>query len=46
MTATAKKIKTVASVFELPQKLGILHMEYEPPRREWCINDGCLHEGG
>jgi len=45
MTATAKKIKTVASVFELPQKLGILHMEYEPPRREWCTNEGCLYEG-
>jgi len=20
-------------------------MEYEPPPREWCINDGCLYEG-
>jgi hypothetical protein len=29
---TAKKVKTVASVFEPPQKLGILqHVEYEPP---------------
>jgi hypothetical protein len=46
MTATAKKIKTVASVFELPQKLGILqYVEYEPPPREWCTNDGCLYEG-
>jgi len=46
MTATAKKIKTTAAVFELPQKLGILqYVEYEPPRREWCTNDGCLYEG-
>ena len=46
MTATAKKIKTTASVFELPQKLGILqYVEYEPPPREWCTNDGCLYEG-
>jgi hypothetical protein len=29
MTATAKKIKTTASVFELPQKLGVLqYVEY------------------
>jgi hypothetical protein len=42
---TAKKIKTVAAVFELPQKLGILqYVEYEPPPREWCVN-GCLYEG-
>jgi hypothetical protein len=46
MTTTAKKIKTVASVFELPQRLGILQcVEYEPPPREWCTNDGCLYEG-
>jgi len=46
MTATAKKVKTTAAVFELPQKLGILqYVEYEPPPREWCINDGCLYEG-
>jgi len=46
MTATAKKIKTTASVFKLPQKLGILqYVEYEPPRQEWCTNDGCLYEG-
>jgi hypothetical protein len=46
MTAAAKKIKTAASVFELPQKLGVLqYVEYEPPRREWCTNDGCLYEG-
>ncbi len=42
---TAKKIKTTAAVFELPQKFGILqYVEYEPPPREWCIN-GCLYEG-
>jgi hypothetical protein len=46
MTATAKKIKTTAAVFELPQKLGILqYVEYEPPPKEWCTNDGCLYEG-
>jgi hypothetical protein len=45
MTATAKKIKTVAVVFELPQRLGVLqYVEYEPPPREWCVN-GCLYEG-
>jgi hypothetical protein len=43
---TAKKVKTTASVFELPQKLGILqYMEYEPPPREWCTSEGCLYEG-
>jgi hypothetical protein len=46
MTTAAKKIRTVASVFELPQKLGILqYVEYEPPPREWCAGDGCLYEG-
>jgi hypothetical protein len=45
MTEAAKKIKTTAAVFELPQKLGILqYVEYEPPPREWCT-DGCLYEG-
>ncbi len=45
MTTAAKKIKTTAAVFELPQKLGILqYVEYEPPPREWYIN-GCLYEG-
>jgi len=45
MTETAKKIKTTAVVFELPQRLGILqYVEYEPPPREWCT-DGCLYEG-
>jgi hypothetical protein len=43
---TVKKIKTVASVFELPQRLGVLqYVEYEPPPREWCTSDGCLYEG-
>jgi hypothetical protein len=43
---TVKKVKTVASVFELPQKLGVLqYVEYEPPPREWCTSDGCLYEG-
>ena len=46
MTTAAKKIKTVAAVFELPQKLGVLqYVEYEPPPREWCAGDGCLYEG-
>jgi hypothetical protein len=46
MTTAAKKIKTTAAVFELPQKLGILqYVEYEPPPREWCAGDGCLYEG-
>jgi hypothetical protein len=45
MTETARKIRTTAAVFELPQKLGILqHVEYEPPPKEWCT-DGCLYEG-
>jgi hypothetical protein len=39
-------VKTVAVVFELPQKLGIIqYVEYEPPPKEWCTNDGCLYEG-
>ena len=43
---TAKKIKTTASVLELPQKLGILqYVEYEPPPKEWCTSEGCLYEG-
>jgi len=46
MTATARRIRTTAAVFELPQKLGILqNIEYEPPPREWCAGDGCLYEG-
>jgi hypothetical protein len=45
MTTAAKKIKTTAAVFELPQKLGILqYVEYEPPPREWCLSE-CLYEG-
>jgi hypothetical protein len=46
MTTAAKKIKTTVSVFELPQRLGVLqYVEYEPPRREWCTSEGCLYEG-
>ncbi len=46
MTTAARRIRITAAVFELPQKLGILqYVEYEPPRREWCTNDGCLYEG-
>jgi hypothetical protein len=46
MTETARRIRATAAVFELPQKLGILqYVEYEPPPREWCTNDGCLYEG-
>jgi hypothetical protein len=46
MTTAARRIRTTAAVFELPQKLGILqYVEYEPPPREWCTNDGCLYEG-
>ncbi len=46
MTEAAKKVKTTAVVFELPQRLGILqYVEYEPPPREWCTNEGCLYEG-
>jgi hypothetical protein len=46
MTTTAKRIRATAAVFELPQKLGVLqYVEYEPPPREWCTNEGCLCEG-
>ncbi len=46
MTTAARRIRTTAVVFELPQKLGILqYVEYEPPPREWCTGDGCLYEG-
>jgi hypothetical protein len=46
MTTAAKKIKTTASVVELPQRLGILqYVEYEPLPREWCTSEGCLYEG-
>jgi hypothetical protein len=46
MTTAAKKIKTTAAVFELPQRLGVLqYITYEPPPREWCTDDGCLYEG-
>jgi hypothetical protein len=43
---TTKKLKTTASVFELPQRLGVLqYVEYEPPPKEWCTSEGCLYEG-
>ena len=46
MTTAARKIKATASVFELPQRLGVLqHIMYEPPPKEWCNDDGCLYEG-
>jgi hypothetical protein len=46
MTTAARKTRTTASVFELPQKPSILqYVEYEPPPREWCTSDGCLYEG-
>jgi hypothetical protein len=46
MTAITKKVKTVVSVFDLPQRLGVLqYVEYEPPPREWCTEDGCPYEG-
>jgi hypothetical protein len=38
--------KRTITVFELPQKLGILQcVEYEPPPRGWCTSEGCPHEG-
>jgi len=43
---TARRIRTTAAVFEMPQKLGVLqYVEYEPPPKEWCAEDGCLYEG-
>jgi hypothetical protein len=37
------KVKTTASVFELPQKLGILqYVEYEPERCYGCLYTGLL----
>jgi hypothetical protein len=43
---TARRIRATAAVFELPQKLGILqYVEYEPPPKEWCTEDGCLYKG-
>ncbi len=46
MTTAARRIRTTAAVFELPQKLGVLqYVEYEPSPREWCTGDGCLYEG-
>jgi hypothetical protein len=35
MTTAARKIRTTAAVFELPQKLGVFqYVEYEPPPKE------------
>jgi len=46
MTTAARRIRTTAAVFELPKRLGIIQqVEYEPPPREWCAEDGCLYEG-
>jgi hypothetical protein len=46
MMTAARRIRTTAAVFELPQMLGVLqYVEYEPPPREWCTSDGCLYEG-
>ncbi len=46
MTTAARRIRTTATAFELPQRLGILqYVEYESPPREWCAGDGCLYEG-
>jgi hypothetical protein len=46
MTTAARRIRTTAAVFELPQRLGVLqHITYEPPPKEWCTDDGCLYEG-
>ena len=41
------KVKKVVTVFELPQRLGILqYVEYEPqPKQEWCAPDWCPYEG-
>jgi hypothetical protein len=44
--ATTKRIKTAATVFELPRKLGVLqHVEYEPSLGERCADGNCLYEG-
>jgi len=46
MDGITRRIRTTAAVFELPQRLGVLqYVEYEPPQREWCAEDGCLYEG-
>ncbi len=44
MTTIARGIRATTSVFELPQKLGVLQY-VEPPPREWCAEDGCLYKG-
>ncbi len=47
MATAAKKVKTTAAVFGLPQRLGILqHVEYEPPREWWCLYVGVLTAEG
>jgi hypothetical protein len=39
-------MRVEVSLFELPHLLGIpQHVEFEPPRPEWCTADGCPHEG-
>jgi hypothetical protein len=47
MTATAKKVKTTAAVFELPQRLGILQyvecLSLTPPKA-YCAQDGVVKE--
>jgi len=48
MNATARKRKALASVSGPPRKLrffSIQYIDYEPPPREWCTEDGCLYEG-
>ena len=46
MTMAARKIRTTASIFELPRRSGIIqYIEYEPARREWCTDNGYLYEG-
>jgi hypothetical protein len=44
MTAAAKKIKTAAAVFELPQRLILQYVECELSPKEWCLSE-CLYEG-
>ncbi len=45
-TVDMGKIRKVVTVFDLPQRLGILqYVEYEPQQREWCASDWCPYEG-
>jgi len=41
------KVRKMATVFQLPQRLGILqYVEYEPqPKERWCPSEGCPYEG-